>query len=145
MKLLFLTIVLGAGALVSCADQAVKTEPAAAVEAHETPELKLNNGARWIINDEMKEPLNKAELALGEYQACEVKEPKELAETLEKYNQSLISSCTMQGPGHDELHKWLMPHLELVKDLKKAANEQEAEETIVGLEESFTVFHNYFE
>ena len=33
----------------------------------------------------------------------------------------------MKGKAHDELHKWLLPYIDLVKELSEAKDETEAE------------------
>ncbi len=70
---------------------------------------------------------------------------KELGEQLGGQNKRLIKSCTMKGKSHDELHKWLHPHMQLVEALEDAENEQNANKTIKQLKESFQTFHNYFQ
>ena len=51
----------------------------------------------------------------------------------------------MDGKSHDELHKWLHPHLELVEALEKSANENEAKGIVLKLQKSNEVYHQYFE
>jgi len=64
---------------------------------------------------------------------------------LKDQNNQLIKSCTMKGKSHDELHKWLHPHLELVEALEKSANENEAKGIVLKLQKSNEVYHQYFE
>src|SRR5690554_5471571 len=78
--------------------------------------IELDNGAKWKVNEEMIPFVHNAEAILGQYKGGDY---KKLAEQLANENKKLINSCTMKGKSHDELHKWLHPHLELVKDLKK--------------------------
>ncbi len=51
----------------------------------------------------------------------------------------------MSGISHDELHKWLHPHLQLVAALENAENEQDANSIIEQLSQSFALYHTYFE
>lgn len=57
----------------------------------------------------------------------------------------LIESCTMQGESHDELHKWLHPHIELIQKLADAKDPQVAEAIVGQIEQSFQTYQNYFE
>lgn len=104
--------------------------------------IELNKGEKWKINEEMTPFILNSENLLSQYNESEY---KSLAEELAKQNQLLINSCTMDGKSHDELHKWLHPHLELVTKLTNAENEQEAKEVINELKQSFKTFETYFE
>lgn len=57
----------------------------------------------------------------------------------------LIGSCTMQGESHDELHKWLHPHIALIKKLEDAKDPKVAEVIVGQIEQSFQTYQNYFE
>ncbi len=107
--------------------------------------LKLNNGKKWKVNAEMQPHILQGQEILQAYIAAEDTDYKALAEALKAQNTKLIKSCTMDGTSHDELHKWLYPHIQLIKDLSKASNVEEAELAIAGLEQSFTTYHAYFE
>src|SRR5690554_3133342 len=108
-------------------------------------ELVLNDGERWVINDEMKPHLSQQEEIIAEYIAAKSDNYAKLAEDLKTHNASLIKSCTMDGKSHDELHKWLHPHIDLLGDLGKAESVDEANEVIEDLNESFETFHAYFQ
>jgi hypothetical protein len=50
----------------------------------------------------------------------------------------------MTGKAHDELHKWLLPYIDLVGELEVAENEAEAAEFFEEIEQSFHTFNEYF-
>ena len=50
----------------------------------------------------------------------------------------------MTGESHDELHKWLLPHIELINQLSLAENFNEAESVISQLEKSFQTYKSRF-
>jgi hypothetical protein len=56
----------------------------------------------------------------------------------------LTSNCTMTGKAHDELHKWLLPYIDLVGELEAAKNEAKAAEFFKEVEKSFQTFNEYF-
>lgn len=110
----------------------------------ESEELELNNGQKWIVNEEMKPYILESETVLDEYIKAESNDYTTLAAQLKEKNSGLIKSCTMKGASHDELHKWLHPHMELIKVLGNARDPKEAAVIISKLEKSFKTYHNYF-
>ncbi len=110
----------------------------------ENEEIKLNNGQKWIVNDEMKPFLFESDAHLNEYIQEASNDYTTLAAQLKEKNSGLIKSCTMKGESHDELHKWLYPHMGLIEALGNAQNTEEAAVIILELEKSFETYHNYF-
>ncbi|MFZ1705040.1 MAG: hypothetical protein WAT79_11895 [Saprospiraceae bacterium] len=104
--------------------------------------IELVNGEKWMVNAEMKPYILDAENILAQYANSNY---KELAEQLKDKNKGLIKSCTMDGQSHDELHKWLHPHMELIEALADAENGQEANKVIIELKKSFANYHTYFQ
>ena len=107
--------------------------------------IALNDGEKWEVNKEMHPFVKAGESFVKDYAGSGDEDYISLAENLAKENSQLISSCTMDGVSHDELHKWLHPHLELTSALKKADNVQEASHIVDELVESYKTFHTYFE
>ena len=107
--------------------------------------IELNSGKKWIVNDEMKPFVAKGEGLVTTYLQSSQTNYNKLAQKLKDQNNQLIKSCTMKGKSHDELHKWLHPHLELVEALEKSANENEAKGIVLKLQKSNEVYHQYFE
>ncbi len=151
------TYLLLASALVlglSACQQAAETnnESAAVQDAHvghnhaEAPLLaqKAANG-KWLINAEMKPPIEKSESLLKQYVADGGTDFAALAVALQTENQVLIKSCTMEGASHDALHEWLYPHMDLLKALAAASDEMEANRVIAKLTTSFETFHRDFQ
>ncbi len=106
--------------------------------------IELNNGEKWTVNEEMKPYISNSEELMNDYIENQKNDHVALAGSLEEQNNLLIKSCTMEGKSHDELHKWLHPHLELVAALKNTSDENEANLLISRLEQSFDVYHRYF-
>lgn len=119
-----------------------------AIEAHEhdkaTETVELNNGERWAVNDEMKPFVEQGENLVNRYVQGNQLDFKDLAKKVKEQNDQLIKSCTMDGKSHEELHKWLHPHLELVKDLEQEADNVTAAETVLSLQNSYHQYHQYF-
>ncbi|MFD2697019.1 hypothetical protein ACFSQ0_03370 [Mesonia sediminis] len=108
-------------------------------------DINLNNGEKWQVNAEMKPHIKKGNELLTDFMAAKNKDYKNLAENLKTQNNRLIKSCTMKGESHDELHKWLHPHIELIEKLSKAENNEEAEAIIFKLQKSFENYEHYFQ
>jgi hypothetical protein len=148
-KLKITTIALSTFFLFSC-NQKVKTEAAEKVETemhdehnHDHSEeisIQLNEGQKWKVDDNMmvhiqnmeKDVASVAKENPGEYQL--------LSEKLKKNLDLLTSNCTMTGQSHDELHKWLVPYIDLVDEF----SEGKSKEQLTKVEESLITFNTYF-
>ena len=107
--------------------------------------IAFNNNEKWLVNNEMKPFVNKGVDLVDEFIASGKTDYSTLAAQLKEQNKQLITSCTMTGKSHDELHKWLEPHLKLVADLEKATDENEAKELVVKLKSSYALYDQYFQ
>ena len=106
--------------------------------------LQLNNGEKWMVNDEMKPFVIKSEALVESYIKDNKTDYKTLAQEIKDQNNQLIKSCTMDGPSHDELHKWLHPHLELVGKLAETDDAAQAQPMVTELQTSYQTYHQYF-
>lgn len=111
----------------------------------ESKALQLNSGEKWVVNEEMKPFILKAEEILNQYLESESHDYQTLATQLKEENSGLIKSCTMIGESHDELHKWLYPHIELIESLSKAESTEQANKIITDLQASFSTYNQYFQ
>ncbi len=107
--------------------------------------IELDNGAKWKVNEEMKPHIVKGEEILKAYINNKNNNYKLLANEIYDANLQLINSCTMDGKSHEELHKWLHPHLEIVENLKKCKDNIEADKFVKDLEISYKTYHQYFQ
>lgn len=108
----------------------------------ESSTISLNDGEKWKVNEEMLPHIEKSEVV---FEAFEGEDYSQLSKDMMVHTNNLIQSCTMGGASHDELHKWLHPHLELLKSLSTVNSEKAKEEIIPSIEKSFSTFHKYFE
>lgn len=113
-------------------------------EALQSDELQLNSNAKWSVNEEMKPYVLKGEESVNTYLQTKNTDYISLAKQLKELNEKLIKSCTMEGPSHDELHKWLHPHLEMVAVLESAPNADKAKEKVEQIAISYQTYHLYF-
>ena len=116
--------------------------------AHQSDEnseiMELNNGEKWVVNEEMKPFVLKGSELANAYIEDGQSDYKALASQLKDQNNQLIKSCTMDGKSHDELHKWLHPHLEIVKALEDETDEAKANQIVLSLQKSYQDYHHYF-
>ncbi len=106
--------------------------------------LELNQGAKWVVNEEMKPHVLASEKAFMDYQATKDQDYKALAGVLKEHTDKLIASCTMKGKSHEQLHLWLHPHMTLIKELSTAPSQTEADAVLEKLDASFKTYHAYF-
>lgn len=140
-----LLVVIGGFIIWSCNNTPkTPTQETQHAQHHHEP-IELNNGTKWEVNLEMKAPLTAGEELVNAYIESNQNDSKTLAQQLKEQNDKLIKSCTMDGKSHDELHKWLHPHLELVKELANATDESTSKEIVLKLQSSYQVFHQYFD
>lgn len=115
-------------------------------EHHQHDEVQtiyLNNGEKWEVNDDMMPAILHMEESINTFSGSEEKDFKALAGILKEDIDLLTSNCTMTGQAHDELHKWLLPFIDMVNTLSEA-NNLNAEEIFNDIQNSFNTFNQYF-
>jgi hypothetical protein len=114
-------------------------------QATEADLPSLNQGERWMVNAEMKPFIQTGRELVETYIKSSDTGFLQLAAQLKTQDDQLIASCTMSGQSHDELHKWLHPHLNLVKQLSDATSSPVAQPIILALQQSYRDFDVYFQ
>ena len=107
--------------------------------------IELNNGEKWKVEGNMITHIRNMEIDINSFANVEQKDFKSLAEKLQSNIDLLTSNCTMEGKAHDELHKWLLPFIDIVKELSEAKDETEASKQFKNIQTSFTIFNQYFQ
>lgn len=142
---------------VSCTDNRVAntadtttTEPPADTIAqehrHGTDEkIVLNDGKKWTVDPPMLAHLRNMETEVHSFSEKKSTDYAALASSLEHHLDLLTSNCTMKGQAHDELHKWLLPFIDLADEFGAAETQEEAAALFAEIETSFTTFNVYFE
>ena len=90
---------------------AVAPTPSATPEAAAgTPEVLLNNGAKWDANPETTKGIGVMQGLLGEFTPePTVEDFRALHKKLATSYQSILQQCTMTGEAHNQLHNYLLP------------------------------------
>lgn len=108
-------------------------------------ELKLNNGAKWKMPSELMANVENMDRAIGAFKKSNSNEYEGLSALIENETNLLMRSCTIKSESIDELHKWLEPHLAMIKDLKSVETVEEALPIISEIDTSFDLLRVYFE
>jgi hypothetical protein len=114
----------------------------------EIDSIEFNNGAKWKVVPEMMKHIRNMEsdiVVFTEGKHTELKNFTQLGESLQKNIDLLTSNCTMEGKAHDELHKWLLPYIDMVDKLNKSKNNDEALRLFEEIKASYKTFNLYFE
>jgi len=152
MRFSAILIFSGALFLYSCGQQEEKKKEVTSqvMEEHhhnETNSIELNNGAKWKVVPEMMKHIRNMESDVYRFnksQRLDLKDFTQLGKSLQKNIDLLTSSCTMEGKAHDELHKWLLPYIDMVEKLNKSKTKDEALLTAEEIVASFKTLNIYF-
>ncbi len=107
-----------------------------------TDEIVLNDGEKWKVDDNMLAIIRLMEQDIVAYN--DSSSFTILNENLNHNLDSLTSNCTMTGVAHDELHKWLLPYIDQLKDLSEANTQEDQAKKVELLRLSFEHFNTYF-
>jgi hypothetical protein len=107
--------------------------------------IVLDNGNKWKVVETMLVYIRNMEKAVNSFDGKESKDYTALAKTIDENLTELTSKCTMDGQAHDELHKWLVPFIELSEQFDKATELVEQEKIYTEFKTSFVEFNTYFE
>lgn len=114
----------------------------------ESEAIELNNGAKWTVVPDMMKYIRTMESDIKQFaesKKSDLKDFQQLGAALQKNVDLLTSNCTMEGKAHDELHKWLVPYIDLVSKLNKSENADEAKKVVEEIQTSYQTFNIYFE
>ena len=107
----------------------------------ESETIQLNNGEKWKVDDNMMIHIRNMEKEVVHFDQEKSTNYSLLANKLKTNIDILTSNCTMKGQAHDELHKWLVPYIELVDSFSKEKSANQFTE----IQNSFKTFNQYFQ
>lgn len=128
-------------------DGKIETEVSSVAQAHAhgDEEIQLNQGQKWKVDAEMLSIIRAMENDVASFKGSELAEYNSLSEKLKKNIDLLTSNCTMKGQAHDELHKWLLPYIDLVNAFSEAKSGADSEKLFQDVKNSFVTFNQYFQ
>lgn len=112
---------------------------------NEAQSIELNNGEKWKVDQNMITYIHQMEDDVQVFTNSKQNNYKLLANQLQKNIDLLTSNCTMEGKAHDELHKWLLPYIDLVNELSEAEGKIQAAKQFENIQTSFITFNQYFQ
>ena len=142
-------ILLSLGVLTGCSRQQGDTahDDIHAEEVHQAEgpggALVLNNGDKWDADAHTLLVVREMKSEVSDFEGANRKDYAVLADSLTSQLNRLVAGCTMEGPAHDELHKWLIPLSDDVKDLKSSANVSGTHK-VIEIKESLGLFNDFF-
>lgn len=143
---IILIVSLFAGACNNASNQNAEVKDSAARQedhSHESDEaIQLNSGKKWKVDDAMLVHIRNIERIVTD--TAGPVNYVEAGDSIATHLELLTSSCTMTGQAHDELHKWLLPFLDLSEQLSEQDG-REAAATLNEMKTAFSVFNTYFE
>ena len=128
--------------ITSCTNQSDSKENSESKK--NTYNIELVNNEKWEVNKEMMVHIKDMESNIEAVSNQSSPNYEELGSKLDENIGLLTSNCTMTGKAHDELHKWLLPFIDLVKDLNAADSKEDQKQSFEAIKESMNEFNTYF-
>jgi len=107
--------------------------------------IELNNGKKWKVDNEMIVHIRTMELDIHNFDSSGNKNYLLLAKRLQLNIDLLTANCTMKGKAHDELHKWLLPFIDLVNEFEKEKDTAKSAELFNEIQAAMNTFNLYFQ
>lgn len=112
----------------------------------ETPhDLVLVDNEKWKIDEGMRVSIDSIDIRMSDFEGTALEDYAALSVDLAHHTKTVISSCTMKGQAHDELHKWLLPFIDLRKELDTITSVSAGEKIAMELQKELSIFNLYFE
>jgi len=144
MKITLLITLAITSILVACTSNEAAPKKAIVENAH-PHDLNLNEGEKWKVVPEMLKSIRTMEFEVNNFKGTTSSEFKNYGKRMSELINDLTSSCTMEGEAHDELHKWLIPFIELNDALIKSDSIEQSSELVVKQKKEIKRFNTYFE
>lgn len=131
--------------LISCTSNKIETNTnTATVETENPHNLNLNQDEKWVVVPEMMLSIMSIENQIEGFKGNTIEEYKSHSKSISELLGELTSNCTMEGEAHDELHKWLIPFIELNDALTSSNSIEKSAEIVSNQKEEIKLFNAYF-
>ena len=110
----------------------------------DTLTLKLNNGEKWVANNETQIGIIKMDSIISSFKTKGSQDYTSLGKDLSKQTSFIIKSCNMTGEAHDQLHVVLVPMLDEISILKESTNTEENKSALNELQELIEGYFSHF-
>lgn len=132
MKITLLILI--SALLVGCSNSSEEKIPA----EYQNVKLTYDNGAEWDVPEGMQVFMDSSILLVKQNNGTDI------TSDLIRQKDSFVSNCTMPGEGHDVLHAWLMPYLDLLERLENANSSKERDIVLEDIRYAHELFEEYF-
>lgn len=140
--LLFLLIPLFIIGFSSCKND---SEHQQTIQQEDDLSVKLNNGERWDADSTTTAGIQNMTVIVEDFIQTDSDEAYlTLNADLEGEFASIFRQCTMTGPGHDQLHNYLLP-LKRYFNRLKSENNDERQKAVEDLKVYLADYKSYFE
>lgn len=120
-------------------DHASAARDSTVTTGHDTlPAVTLDNGQRWKANPETTSGIANMVGILNAYEPASG-DPKALKTALEEEFGLIFERCTMEGEAHNQLHNYLLPIHQALRDFEGS----DAQRAALGAQ--LAAYGNYFE
>jgi len=106
--------------------------------------IELLNDKKWIVDKPMMDIIQNIKKEVMNFDGKTLEDYNKLSEKINNHLAVLTKSCTMTGQGHDELHKWLLPFLDISKTFAKSKTLKDAQENYQVIKYSFGLVDTNF-
>lgn len=107
--------------------------------------IELNEGAKWTVPPVMHQHVVEMHKSVEAFGKDESAVFADLQVSLQAGTKNVIADCTMEGQGHIELHKWLLPFIDLINSLDDLESNEARSQWLSDIKASFINYHTYFE
>ncbi len=107
-------------------------------------DMQLNNGEKWVANNETNEGVERMQAILKAQQTVTMEDYHKLADQLGEAKNYVVKECTMKGASHDNLHVWLVPLIEKIEALSETKMLEDAAKIKHSIIENINSYNNYF-
>lgn len=116
-----------------------------ATPSPELPRLRLNDGARWQVDASTRAIAARLHAAVDDATLTSPDDARALGADLQSHLGELIAGCTMTGPGHDQLHVFLVGFMPVADRLAQRADLDEARGDLALLRRALADYDRHFE
>lgn len=114
------------------------------ISVEENLQLTLDNGEKWIANQETQLGVEKMDVILKKFKSSATTNYQELGNELSEQTSYIIKNCTMKGEPHEQLHVVLVPMLDEISILKESNDEAASIASIGKLEALIRDYFKHF-
>ena len=143
MRKKVLTISIFALTIFGCSNKTDETYSSEPIE--NIYNIELNDNKKWKVDEGMMIHIKAIDSEIRNTNNESYPDLKGLSRKLNNHIELLTSNCTMTGKAHDELHKWLLPFIDLVEELDQSKSKEEQKIIFQKIKKSMNEFNAFFE